>query len=365
LRGRLAAARGDYAGAAASWKEAAELPGEGGLRAILALAEADLESGGLDEAAALSSLDRLAYDWRGHPLQLDIARLSATIHEHRGDLLEALAVLEELALGNAGQPIRRAAARLASDLMRRAYADPPPALTIDQMAAFWRYEGFVPPSAEDANLRLGFARALIAQDLPQPAIRLLEPIARSAEQPLADQAIDLLAEGHLGANQPLKALDVLRATAPKAAAARPDRNRLAARALAALGRFAEAAGVLHDDGGDDTARLQADYLWKAGLWSEAAAAYHKLLQNGPAQDQPDAARRAVVRLAAAAHMANRPALVEEASRAAEAAGGDAAAVTAFAPAPPAGRAAAARLLEQARGLSELAEQYGLATRDAP
>jgi hypothetical protein len=364
LRGRLAAARGDYAGAAASWKEAAQLPGEGGLRATLALVEADLDSGELDEAAALSSLDRLAYDWRGHPLQLPIARLSATIHEHRGDLLEALAVLEELALGNAGQPIRRAAARLASDLMRRVYADPPPTLTGDQMAAFWRYEGFVPPSVEDANLRLGFARALIAQDLPQPAIRLLEPIARGAEQPLADQAIDLLAEGHLVANQPLKALDVLRAAAPKAAAPRPDRNRLAARALAALGRFAEAAGVLHDDGGDDPVRLQADYLWKAGLWSEAAAAYRKLLQNGPAQDQPDVARQAVVRLAAAAHMANRPAWVEEASRAAEAVG-DAAAVTAFAPAPPAGRAAAARLLKQARGLSELAEQYGLATRDAP
>ena len=44
LRGRLAAARGDFAGARASWREAVALPGEGGLRATLALLGSDLEA---------------------------------------------------------------------------------------------------------------------------------------------------------------------------------------------------------------------------------------------------------------------------------------------------------------------------------
>jgi hypothetical protein len=364
LRGRLAASRGDFAGAEASWRGAAGLPGEGGLRAILALVEADLERGELHETAALSELERVKYDWRGHPLQLRIARLTAAIHERRGDLLQALGALEEVALGAAGQPDGRAAARLATDLMRRTYADTASALPADQMTAFWRYEGFVPPDAEGASVRLGFAQALIAQGLPGPAIRLLEPIARDAEGPLADQAIDLLAESYLGVNQPSKALEVLRSAARQALEPRPDRNRLAARALAALGRFAEASGVLHDRAGEDTAWLQADHLWKAELWTEAAAAYRQLLQNDARQDPSDATRQAAIRLAAAAHMARTPALFKEASRAAEAAG-DAGAVTAFAPLPApardraAARTAAAQLLEQARGLTELAERYGL------
>jgi hypothetical protein len=358
LRGRLAAARGDFTGARASWREALHLPGEGGLRATLALLGWNLEHDVLDEAEALSALERLAYDWRGHPAQLSIARLTAAIHERQGRVSLALRAIEEVALGAEGRPSGRAAARLATDLMRRSYADVPSALPIDQLAVFWRYEGFVPPGSEGADIRLAFARALIAHSLPSSAIGLLEPLARDARDPAHDQVIDLLAESYLAANQPARALDLLRAAADEAPASRPDRNLLAARALAALGRFAEAAGVLHGNAAEEAAQLQADYLWKAGLWQETTTAYRELLRQQQGRADPERA----VRLAAAAYMADQPALLER-THSAAGAGNDEVDTSAFAALPKpdssATRTVAAQLLDQAASLSALAERYGL------
>jgi hypothetical protein len=360
LRGRLAAARGDFAAAEASWREAAALTGEGALRATLELVAAGLNDADLDVAGALAALERLAYDWRRHPLQLRIAQLTAAIHERRGEPVRALGVLEEVALHDAGRPNGRAAVLLANDLMRRTYGEAAEPVPVDQMSAFWRYEGFMPPGGEGAGVRLAFARALLAEGLPGPAIGLLEPLLGTGDA--SADAIDLLAEGYLRANRPEQALGLLRDAAGNTAEARPARNRLAARALAALGRFAEAAGLLHDDAGERAARQQADYLWRAGLWSEAAAAYRALLQD--AEGGADA--EVAIRLAAAAHMAGRPALLESAAPAVAAAGDDVA-LSAFAPMPVPGhgkgaaRAAAARLLEQAQGLEALARRYSLGT----
>jgi hypothetical protein len=364
LRGRLAAARGDFAAARASWREALHLQGEGGLRATLALLGWDLEHDVLDEAAALAALERLAFDWRGHPAQLSIARLTAAIHERQGRVPLALRAIEEVALGAEGGPGGRAAARLATDLMRRAYADAPSAWPLDQLAVFWRYEGFVPPGSEGADIRLAFAKALIAQGLPNGGIGLLEPLARHAlGGPVHDEVIDLLAEGHLAARQPDRALDLLRAEAQAASASRPGRNLLAARALAALGRFAEAAGVLHDNPAEEAPQLQADYLWKAGLWEEASRAYGELLQ-APRHADPEAA----VRRAAAAYMAGERAPFGLAQGVAGI--GDAEVDTsALAPLRRSDSGAtptvAAQLLDQAASLGELAQRYGLGGTQIP
>jgi hypothetical protein len=248
--------------------------------------------------------------------------------------------------------------------MRRTYADAPSALPVDQLEVFWRYEGFVPPGSEGADIRLAFAQALIAHSLPNSAIGLLEPLARDARGPVHDQVIDLLAESYLAANQPARALDLLRAAAKEAPASRPDRNLLAARALAALGRFAEAAGVLHGNAAEEVAQLQADYLWKAGLWQETTTAYRQLLRQQQGRANPESA----VRLAAAAYMAGAPALLER-THSAAGAGNDEVDTSAFAalPEPDSGatRTVAAQLLDQATSLSGLAERYGLEGTQVP
>jgi cellulose synthase operon protein C len=364
LRGRLAAARGDFAGARASWREALDLQGEGSLWATLALLESDLEHDELDEPWALSTLERLAYDWRGHAAQLSIGRLTAAIHERQGHVSQALRALEEVALGAEGRPSGRAAARLATDLMRRAYADAPSDLPIDQLAVLWRYEGFVPPGSEGADVRLAFAKALTAHGLPNSAVGLLEPLLRNTRGPVHDQVVDLLAEGYLATHQPASALDLLRAAAKDASAPKPRRNLLAARALAALGRFAEAAGVLHGDAGEEAAKLQADYLWKAGLWQEASKAYRALLEAPQGEPDPETADR----LAAATYMADELGLLEQ-THGEEMTGDVEAAGPASAPLPrpdsAASRAMAAQLLEQAADLSGLAERYGLGGAQHP
>jgi hypothetical protein len=363
LRGRLAAERGDFAGAKANWRAAAGLPGEGGVRATLALLEADFEAGELDEGAALFELERLAYDSRGDLLQLPIARLIAAVYEQQGLLVHALGALEEVALGAAGRANGRAAARLATDLIRRSYVDGSATLSTDRLAAFWRYEGFVPPGPEGTDIRLAFAQALIAYGLPGTASSVLEPIARNANEPLANQAIDLLVEAHIAARQPSKALDVLRTAARDTSTAEPRRNLLAARALAALGRFAEAAGVLHEIAGHEARRLQADYLWKAGLWKKSVTAYREQVRE-PHQDQGDVSKQAVTRLAVAAYMADQPTVFDGLP----AEGADREHImSAFAPLPAlaptprsdASRSAVAQLLEQARAFGELAQQYSL------
>jgi hypothetical protein len=364
LRGRLAAARGDFASARATWREALDLRGEGSLSATLALLELDLEHDELDEAWAFSALEQLAYDWRGHPAELSIARLTAAVHERQGHVQPALRALEAVALGAQGQPSGRAAARLATDLMRRAYADAPWDLPIDQLAVFWRYEGFVPPGWEGADIRLAFARVLTAHGLPNSAVRLLEPLLRNARGPLHDEVVDLLAEGYLATHQPAKALDLLRAAAKETSASRPGRNLLAARALAAVGRFAEAAGALHGEAGEDAAALQADFLWKAGLWQEASKAYRALLEAPQGEPDPETADR----LAAATYMADEPRLLEQ-TRGREMTGDVEAGRSGFAPLPrpdsAAPRAVAAQLLEQAADLSGLAERYGLGGAQNP
>ena len=362
LRGRLAAARGDFAAARAYWGEAAALPGEAGLRATLALVSSQLDDGELDETAALSALERLAYDWRGHPAQLAIARLTSAIHERRGDVSLALHAIEEVALGAEGRPSGRTAARLASDLIRRTYTDPASARPLDRLAAFWRYEGFVPPGSEGTDIRLAVARALGSRGLPNAAVRLMEPLVRATDDPAHQQVVDLLAESYLAADEPTRALDLLRATSPRASASRPARNLSAARALAALGRFAEAAGVLHDNPDAAARPLRADLLWKAGLWREAAAAYRDLVGASP-QDQPDP--ESVVRFAAAAYMAAEPAPAGGAPGMAEAVPE----IAAFAPYPAVQgtefRAGAAQLLDGAAKLGLLAERYGLGGTGAP
>jgi hypothetical protein len=200
---------------------------------------------------------------------------------------------------------------------------------------------------------------MVARGLPNAAIRLLEPLVKDAPDLAEDGVIELLVESYLAANQPARALDLLRAAATDSAVTKPDRNLLAARALAAMERFAEAAGILHGAPGEQV--TQADYLWKAGLWQEATTAYRELLRD-PAQDQANSEH--AVRLAAAAYMADLPDRLEGSSGLA-----GTSALEAFAPLPApglaAGRTAATRLLDQATSLSQLAERHGLGGAKVP
>ncbi|MGH6945643.1 MAG: hypothetical protein ACREH6_15680, partial [Geminicoccaceae bacterium] len=302
-KGRLAAARGDFAGARRSWRQARKLPGEGGVRAMLALLQQNLTRGEPVEPAATMELARLAFDWRGHPLQLEIARLTAELFEKEGRPAEALGALEQVALLAPARPNARAAARLATNLLRSIYANREASVPTERLGIYWRFEGFVPPGLEGDDIRFGFARALMAHDLPGPAADLLEQVANRASGAQRAEVIDLLAEARIRSGEPAQALDLLQDAAHRLDEMRPGRNLLAARALAALGGFAEAAGVLSGSTERGALALMADYLWDAGMWREAVPAQESVLDDALRAGEPDVAGKAAVRLAASAYMA--------------------------------------------------------------
>jgi hypothetical protein len=303
LKGRLATLRGDFAGARAHWQQAAQLPGEYGARAELALLRGTLdEHQGLAEGT-LQRLERLTFDWRGHDLQLEAARLAARLLEKEGHALSALRMLEAVSLSASEEPDGRTAARLATDLLRRLYTDPAISPGPAQLSAFWRYEGFVPPGPDGADIRLEFARALVAHELPGPAVAVLQDLAIGGPAAIAAQATTLLAEAHLKLEQPQLALDLLASDAGRLAEAQPARDALAAQALAKLGRFAEAAGILHGNAATAAMVQAADHLWDAGLWGDAIPIHLHLIERARAVGDAEALQEVTRRAITAAYMA--------------------------------------------------------------
>jgi hypothetical protein len=360
LKGRLATQRGDFAGAREHWQQAARLPGEYGTRAELALLRGALEEHQSVAEGTLPLLERLAFDWRGHDLQLEIARLAARLLEREGRPLVALRMLEGVALSASGKPDGRAAARLATNLLRRLYTDPATPPGPAQLSAFWRYEGFVPPGPDGADIRLEFARALVAHDLPGPAVDILQAPASGPPGVIAAEATTLLAKARLLLGQAQPALDLLRWGAGRLLERQPERDALAARALATLGRFAEAAGVLDGRATTEAMALAADYLWDAGLWNEAIPIHLRLLEQAREAGDEETARRVARRATAAAYMADGAGSLGPARKEALAAisdSGETAVLTALLDKAPAGaglRARASILAEQAARLAEFA-----------
>lgn len=171
----------------------------------------------------------------------------------------------------------------------------------------------------------------------------------------------LLAEARLASGRPEATLDALQAHQP--GGGQPDDARLiAARALAALGRFAEAAGLLHDSERPDAADLVGRYVWNAGLWPEAARAALAALVHARAEQDREAIVQLEARLAAAAYMAGDARVMEKAQAAVRPDGATgfnvAAAAFLIGPvesAPP--RRRVASLLEQTDALAKLADTY--------
>jgi hypothetical protein len=360
LKGRLAALRGDFAGAHTHWRQAARLPGEHGVRAELALLRALLDAGKQVAGDRRRLLERFAFDWRGHDLQLEIARLAAWLYERQGQPVLALRMLEGVALSAPGRSHGGAAARLATNLLRRLYTDPATASGPAELSAFWRYEGFVPPGPDGADIRLAFARALVGHDLPGPAVDILKDLSSGPPVAIAAEATTLLAEAHLLLGQAQPALTILGSDAGRLREPQPGRDVIAARALAQVGRYAEAAGVLHEGATAEALTLTADYLWNAGLWGEAIPVHLQLLDRAREAGDEATVRRLGRRAAAAAYMAGGAQALghargEEVS--AISASGQTSALIALldeAPTEAGTRARASTLLDQASRLAEYA-----------
>jgi hypothetical protein len=237
-----------------------------------------------------------ARTYRHDALGEEAAILYAQRLLERGDLGAALRVSDEASQASARPSMESRGARLAAQALRLLLVDArgltlPPAG--ERLALYWQYEGYATPGERGDDIRLGAARLMLDQGLPDAALEAGRQLAAATvaqpEGALLQARAEALAEG----GDPMRALALLQPL-PAGEAAR----RSASLALARLGRPLEAAQALAglEELADRQAR--AGLLFQGQAWGEAAAAYAGLLRE--ASLEPAARSEATARLASAA-----------------------------------------------------------------
>jgi thioredoxin-like negative regulator of GroEL len=211
----------------------------------------------------------------------------------QGALGPALAIADGASQASARPGVESRGARLAVAALRRLLADPAPegqALPPpdERLGLFWQYEGYATPGERGDDIRLAAMRLMLRQGLAEAARDLGQQITpATARRP---EAALLLARAEALAAQgdPRRALALL-ATLPPEDASR----RIAAEALARLGRAEEAAAQIEGLRGTADLSRRAELLFQARAWRAAGKAYGELLRDPelPASARADATAR--------------------------------------------------------------------------
>jgi hypothetical protein len=220
----------------------------------------------------------------------------------QGDYASALAIADESAGPTSPTGERTSASRgamLAARILRILLVDPGKDKTAlpapsERLALYWRYQGYTTPGDKGDDIRIGVARLMLAQRLPDAALGVLRQVAGSTAA--APDVVMLRAEAEARAGDAAAALTMLQAVPDGDAT-----HRIAAAALERIGRFADAAHAL--DPATDLAdkRQRAGLLFRAAAWSDAATAYADVLAAAGSDDaaRGNAAERYALALALA------------------------------------------------------------------
>ncbi|MFN4090765.1 MAG: hypothetical protein ACK4QW_17205, partial [Alphaproteobacteria bacterium] len=308
LRGRLLVADGSLAAGRQTLERAAA--GRDRLtraRAGLALVDLGLADGSLAPRDAIEELERLRFAWRGDALEYEVLARLGKAYLDAGEYWEGLTVMRD-ALTVFPEGDRSA---LLTERMTAAFralftegkaSDLSP---LRAMALHAEFRELTPAGADGDGILRHLAGRLVALDLFEPAAAILDDLVRNrlSGSPRARSIADL-ALVHLLDDKPDAALKALDLAGPDEAGATTRRRHLRARALAALGRTAEALRLLAGDRSRDGETLTADLQWRTADWSGATATYQRIVAGiddaGPLSEE-DA--RMVLRLAVAQTLA--------------------------------------------------------------
>lgn len=239
--------------------------------AELGLAQARLLAMPSQIAEVRSSLDTLAFRWRGGEVEKRALLLSFRLARGQGDDRRALAHAATLvryhSLGSVlPQLLGNAQGMLAAALSANSR------VPLDQAAGlYWDYRDLAPAGGEGDLLALRLADRLQAAGLYQRAAGLLEHQLVARTRDLAQGPLSLrVAKLHILSGRPERALDALRLSSKNKYPAPMwhDRQRVEAVALQLLGRGREALAVLQTVPGSGA--LQAELLWKQQSWAALA-----------------------------------------------------------------------------------------------
>ncbi|MBI3451783.1 MAG: hypothetical protein HY057_02920 [Rhodospirillales bacterium] len=311
LRGHLARLQGEDDIAEAIWRKVASGP-TSPARAAATLAWIDIliEAGKMGAREAIEELDRLRFGWRGDRYEFLTLRKLGQMQLAAGDYRSGLNTLRQaVTYFPDGKDTRPLVAEM-SEAFERLYLGGA-ADRLSPVAAIGLFEDFrelAPSGAKGDEMTRRLADRLVAVDLLDRAADLLENLVkhRQAGAPRAATGARLALVRLLGRN-PNAALEALKtseaADLPPALAR--ERQRLAARALADLGRPQDALARLVDDQDADADLLRADIYWRAQDWPQAAAALGRLAGDPPAgaAPAPDNQARQIIHMAVALALA--------------------------------------------------------------
>ena len=288
-----------------------------GVTAKAELAALRVGQDGPDAERSEAVLADIARTYRYEALGQQAAEHYAEHRMEHGDYASALAVADESAGPDGPAGARTGASRgaaLEARILRILLVNPAstnlpePA---ERLALYWRYQGYTTPGDKGDDIRIGAARLMLAERMPDAALSVLRQVADSTAA--TPDARLLRAEAEARAGDPAAAVALLQ-SAPDGDAPR----RVTADALERMGQFAEAAHWLDGVTALADQDRRAGLLFKASAWSEAATAYANLLQApklvGDARDQAAERYALALALSGAAPPSAGPKLPELPSR---------------------------------------------------
>jgi hypothetical protein len=119
----------------------------------------------------------IARTYRSESVGQEAAEQYAEHRLHLGDYRSALAIADETAGPASGRSRDSRGAALAARILRILMVEAPATATLPEPAArlalYWRYEGYATPGAKGDDIRIGAARIMLAQEVPDPAVEVL------------------------------------------------------------------------------------------------------------------------------------------------------------------------------------------------
>lgn len=272
--------------------------------AIYAKVSAGLAAGAITPDAAIDTLEKLRYRWRGDALELKTLRRLGSLYFAKARWRNGFETLRIATLNFPNDDM----ARDAQDDMRKAFTDlylkgkadkmPP----IEALSLFYDFIDLTPIGPDGDEMIRRMADRLVAVDLLEPAASLLNyQVTKRLDGVARAQVATRLAMIDLMDHKAEDALEGLRSTQISSL---PDdvahkRLLLQARALAELKQWDQALDLIAVDEAPDTRALRADIYWQSGNWAAAGQNQEELLGDRWKDDQPltPDERKAVMRAA--------------------------------------------------------------------
>jgi len=276
LYGRLAAARGDMATAAARFEDAAAARDRRiSAEARLALTRILLEEGDIDRKEAIARLERLRFAWRGDQVELDMLRLLGGLQVETGQFRKGLEAFRTAATAFSDTPQANAVTRRMSEVFHRLFLDGAAdrLSPVEALALFYDFRELTPLGSEGDRMIRHLVDRLVAVDLLDRAAELLRHQVDFRLEGLPRALVAMrLAKIYLLDDRPQMALDTIEASRDRSMPPEVLRERslIEARTLAELGRTEEALALLEDDRSPAAKQLEADIYWRQQDWPALA-----------------------------------------------------------------------------------------------